>query len=113
MPSPSNQTLCFVSAQKWDAKLSADDSMVAFDIMEQLGFRKRSEFIRHALTNPILIAQENAFLAMLKAADDLEILRAQVVETGLDPKTARKLEAELRQIARLLQEAVQPCPDHI
>ncbi|WP_321364187.1 hypothetical protein [uncultured Celeribacter sp.] len=97
----------FIGRQKWDANLSAEDSLIALDLMECLGFEKRTDFIRHALTNRVLADQERAFTSVWKATAALAEIRVSVgAGRDLDAKTVARVEAQLRQIHADLHKAI-------
>ncbi|WP_330629497.1 hypothetical protein RPE78_16110 (plasmid) [Thioclava litoralis] len=98
--------LTFRSREKWDANLSAEDSVIAAETMARLGFEKRTEFIRHALTRPALAQQEAAFVALIRATDALTALRDQA---RADPESAARIEAALREIHAEFRKVV-TCP---
>ncbi|MFP3385871.1 hypothetical protein [Tritonibacter sp. SIMBA_163] len=102
----------FIARQKWDANLSAEDSLIALDTMERLGFEKRSEFIRHALTNPVLAEQNSAFRAVWQATVSLTELRNYVrARSEHDPGDVSRIESQLRDIHIALRKAISACPD--
>lgn len=106
-----DHTLTFVSRQKWDANLSAEDSLAALQIMDQLGFEKRTEFIRHALTNPVLLEQQSAFLAVEQVASSLTEIRADLTSSGVDARSLKRIELRLRDVYAVMQRGVMPCLD--
>jgi len=106
-----DKALNFVSRQKWDANLEAEDSLVALDFMERLGFRTRADFIRHALTNPVLLEQQFAFEAIGQVASLMTELRADLSNSGVDAQSLKRIEQRLRDIYAIMQLGVAPCPD--
>ena len=106
------KSLTFVSRQKWEANLCAEDSLAALEIMERLGFETRAEFIRHALTNSVLLEQHAAFSAVEQAAAELTALRTGLTQSGADARSLKRLERQLREIYAAVQQGVIPCLGH-
>lgn len=100
----------FIDRQKWDANLAAEESLVAMQIMERLGFERRTDFIRFALTNPVLLEQNSGFEAVERVATQLTELREYLVNSGCDDKFLKRMEQRLRDIYATVQAGVSTCP---
>lgn len=108
---PGVEGINFVSRQKWDANLDAEDSLVALEMMSKLGFQKRTEFIRYALTNPALLTQQSGYEAAARAAEEMTLLRRELFASGINTLTARRIEAKLEEIHSAMLEGVGSCHD--
>lgn len=104
-------SLRLVSRQKWEANLAAEDSLIALVTMERLGFRKRSDFVRHALTRASLLDEHLAFEAVTRTADDIHDLREHMEKRQLEAGSITRIELRLAEIHAQMREALVPCQD--